>query len=146
MIDKVITETERICNEIMEEGISTDNVHYLGDLIDIHKDLKNEKYWEEKIDTMRRKYGMYDRDYDNMYYNARNRDTRGRYKGDRMIDSLYDTYGRYSEMKETHNTSTKPLEYMLDSLEDFVCMLMEDANSQEEVDLIKQTTRHISDM
>jgi len=142
MNEKIITETERICNDILEEGITTDNAHYLGDLIDIHKDIKNEEYWKEKLEIMRRRYSMYDRDYyDDMNYGARRRDARGRYKNSRELDSLYDNYGRYSDTKDT-----KALEYMLTSLEDFVCMLMEDANSQEEVQLIKETTRRISDM
>ena len=35
--------------EILEvEGVKRENVDYLGKLVDIHKDLKNEKYWKKK--------------------------------------------------------------------------------------------------
>ena len=40
----------------------------------------------------------------------------------------------------------KSLEYMLESMVDFVEMLKQDANSQEEVQLIKEYTRRIAEM
>ena len=45
----VIEKVENKINEIIDvEGIKKDNVDYLGKLVDIHKDLKNEKYWKKK--------------------------------------------------------------------------------------------------
>ena len=40
----------------------------------------------------------------------------------------------------------KSLEYMLESMVDFVKMLKHEANSQEEINLIKEYTKKISDM
>ena len=45
----VIEKVENKINEIIDvEGVKKDNVDYLGKLVDIHKDLKNEKYWKKK--------------------------------------------------------------------------------------------------
>lgn len=38
---------EKICN-VIDAGIQTNNIDVLGKLIDIHKDLANEKYWKKK--------------------------------------------------------------------------------------------------
>ena len=40
----------------------------------------------------------------------------------------------------------KSLEYMLQSVTNFIEMLKKDAGSQEEVEMIKEYTRHISEM
>lgn len=40
----------------------------------------------------------------------------------------------------------KSLEYMLESVTDFIEMLQNNADSQEEVDMIKKYTRRISEM
>lgn len=38
---------EKICN-VLEVGIQNNNIDILGKLIDMHKDLANEKYWKKK--------------------------------------------------------------------------------------------------
>lgn len=48
MNEKVREEVEKIINSITEEGIQTSNIDYLYKLIDIHKDLANEEYWQKK--------------------------------------------------------------------------------------------------
>ena len=86
---------------------------------------------------------------------GRERDSRGRYKGHEMIDEMYMEYGNYSEGKEQYNRGgnygakedvVKSLEYMMESVVCFVEMLMEDAESQEEVEIIKHYTKKISEM
>lgn len=50
MLEKVECKISQIINA---DGIKKDNIDYLYKLVDIHKDLKNEDYWnkkEEKID------------------------------------------------------------------------------------------------
>ena len=56
--------------DINNSGIVSSNIDYLYKLVDIHKDLSNEKYWKEKIDIMYREY--------NDNYGRRRRDSRGR--------------------------------------------------------------------
>lgn len=50
--------------------------------------------------------------------------------------------GNYSAKHDT----MKSLEYMLESVVDFIEMLKKDANSQEEVQMIKEYTKQISEM
>ena len=141
---------EKICH-IIEEDISPNNIEMLDMLVDIHKDIANEEHWERKENYMR--YGNYPRGYDRDY-GARKRDSRGRYMGHDHIDRMYEDYGRYMDGRDRANRgdygakddALKSLEYMLESMVDFVEMLKHDATSQEEVQLIKEYTRHIAEM
>lgn len=158
--DKVLEKVESKITELVDtEGVKKENVDYLGKLIDIHKDLKNENYWEKKEENI-----MYMRDdYENDYRGGRSRDSRGRYMGDRrsesyrgqrVLDEMYDGYRNYSDGREEYNRGNygakgetmKSLEYMLGSVTDFIEMLQRDAGSQEEIDMIKKYTRRISEM
>ena len=74
---KTKSEVERIIKQITESGLQVANVELLYKLIDIHKDIENEKYWKEKEEE-----SMYrGRDYfmDDSYNGGRSRDSRGRY-------------------------------------------------------------------
>lgn len=154
MIDKVKEETENVINTILDEGISTENAEMLYKVMDIHKDACNENYWKEKIDMYRRgRYGNYD---DN--YGARSRDSRGRYQdsgrvgrymGHTYIDGISDEYGRYMESRGRYGASdesTEALEYMLKSAYDFMCHIADQAQSQEEVEMVKKYARKISEL
>ena len=146
---------------ITEQGIQPNNVDYVYKLIDIHKDIANEEYWKQKEEKMmyREPYGR-----DVMEpYGRRRRDSKGRYmegydrrryRGEDMLDEMHEHYSRYAEGKEEHGRGNygakegtlKSLEYMLESVTDFLEMLKRDANSQEEMELIQEYTRHISEM
>lgn len=170
--ERVTKQVENIIGCISDEGIREDNVHYLGELIDIHKDLANEDYWKMKEETLDMKYRTSGRD----SYGARRRDSRGRYmaggrggnyenygesgnyvkryRGHDMIDGMYEDYGTYMEGKEegrrgnygAKEDSMEALRYMLQSVEDFMMMLNEEAESQEEIEMIKRTARNIAEM
>ena len=104
-------------------------------------------------------------------YGARMRDSRGRYMGDYgrrgvpgsgrgryrgydYIDDMTEQYGNYSEGKESYRRgnygagedSMKSLDYMLKSVHQFMKMLKDDADNQEEVELIQEYARKIGDM
>ena len=96
-------------------------------------------------------------------YGRRSRDSRGRYtargydskyRGHEIMDDMYGNYEAYAEGREQYgrgNYGAKEdtmmsLEYMLESMVNFVEMLKEDASSQEEVNLIKKYTKKISEM
>lgn len=68
--------------KIVEEGIQVDNVNMLSKLVDIHKDLENEDYWEVKKEGIEMRY----RDY-NGY---------GNYGRNSYGDNYGDNYGRNS--------------------------------------------------
>ena len=152
--ERITKETEQKITEVLDQGLHEGNVDLLYTLVDIHKDIANENYWEEKEDAMRyRNYseGSY-REHD--MYGRRQRDNRGRYKGHEMMDDMYRGYEEYNEGKERYKRGSygakedtmKSLEYMLESMVDFVEMLKQDANSQEEMELIKHYTRKIAEM
>lgn len=170
MFEKLKEETENVICDILEEGIKMDNIELLDKVVDIHKDIAE----EEEID-MRYMRGSYNENRGGNYGNygnygrGRRRDSRGRYmesgystnrgngrryQGHDMIDEMADHYGNYSEGREQYNRGNygakedtmKSLEYMMESVVDFVAMLQEEAESQEEVELIKHYTRKISEM
>lgn len=159
-VEEVRTEVEKHIDNVIKQGVSANNADYLYKLVDIHKDLANEDYWKEKEKNM--KYRMNDDSYKT--YGRRMRDSHGRfmdgadygrsYRGHDMIDEIDEHYANYSEGKEQYsrgnysakNDTMRSLEYMLQSVTDFIMMLKEDATSQEEIELIRKTARKISEM
>lgn len=174
MIEKVNEQVVEKINSIVKDGIKQTNVDYLYKLVDIHKDLANEKYWDEtKEDSdMRYSRGYSRNEYsESGNYGRRSRDSRGRYsergnysegsygrrgnyRGHEMIDEMQEHYGNYSESREQYSRGNygakqdtmKSLEYMLESVVEFIEMLKHDASSQEEVQMIKEYTKQISEM
>ena len=155
---KTKSEVEKIIKQITESGLQTANVELLYKLIDIHKDIENEKYWKEKEENM-----MY-RDYDN-YSGGRSRDSRGRYmesygrrgvpgtgrgryRGYDMIEEMGEHYGDYSEGRDTYGNdreTEKSFDKMLQSLEDFTYLIMQEADSQDKIEKVRKTARKISE-
>ena len=171
VLDKLKQETEKKIEEVMQQGLQPNNIDMIYSLVDIHKDIANEKYWKEKGEHMRYSRGGSYNERGRSSYNergrgsynegygargrGRERDSRGRYKGHEMIDDMYMEYGNYAEGREQYNRSgnygakedvVKSLEYMMESVVCFVEMLMEDAESQEEMEIIKHYTKKISEM
>lgn len=119
-------ETEKIIKDILDDGITNDNIDYLYKVIDIHKDIANEEYWklkEEGMDMMYRNsgrgmYGNYDmmdnygrHDY-NDSYGRRRRDSRGRfmergrdrkYRGEEPMEDMYENYHMYLDGKDQYD-------------------------------------------
>lgn len=148
--ESIKSDIEKTLGDISNEGISRDNVDYVFKLVDIHKDLNQEDYWEVKK-MYYRDSRRYDYDRDDMSYGRRTRDRRGRYKGHDMIDEMSDYYGKYMETRDGRSyggreDSVKSLDYMMASVYDFVCMLEEDAKSDEEMDIIRKYARKISEL
>lgn len=161
---KTKSEVERIIKQITENGLQTANVELLYKLIDIHKDIENEKYWKEKEENM-----MYrGRDYfmDDSYNGGRSRDSRGRYmdsygrrgvpgtgrgryRGYDMIEEMSEHYGDYSEGRDNYGNdreTEKSFDKMLQSLEDFTYLIMQEADSQDKIEKVRKTARKISEM
>lgn len=69
---------EEEIKKITENGIETEKIETLGDLVDIHKDISNEEYWKNEEEKAMRygNYGEYGEG-----YGRRSRDSRGRYRG-----------------------------------------------------------------
>lgn len=162
---KVKKQIEEQIDTIVKEGIQLNNLDMLGKLIDMDTDLANQEYWNKKEEVMEMNYRNYGNEYGNEYgnYGRRKRDSRGRYmrrgvdkkyQGEEMMGEMHDRYQEYSENREEYDrgnygakgNTIKSLDYMLQSIVEFVEMLKEDASSQEEVELIKKYTREISEL
>lgn len=134
---------------IMDKGLQEDNIEILGELVDMHKDLANEEYWQEKEEVYKMRYRGYDED----SYGRRMRDSRGRYMGrghddgEEMIEEMREHYGNYMEGGRYNGPEKdKAFDYMLKSAEDFFCYLMEEVENPEQLEKIKRTARKIGDM
>lgn len=171
--ERVTKVVEDKIKKLMETGIQVGNADYFSKLIDIHKDMENESYWKEKKEVMKMRYGNYSEGgYGRNNYGRRGvpGTGRGRYReggysaggysagprdraGEAMEEAM-EHYGAYSEGKEemhmgnygAEQDTMKSLDYMLKSVCQFVEMLMDDAGSEEEVQLIKKYTKKISEM
>lgn len=157
LLQDVKEKIEKIIEDINQNGLQISDVDLLFKVIDIHKDICNEEYWKTKEEVM-----MY-RDYDS--YNGRMRDSRGRYtdsysrrgvpgsgrgryRGYDYIDEMSDHYGNYEEGRETYGNdreTEKSFDKMLQSLEDFTYLLMQEADSPDKIEKVKMTARKISE-
>ena len=167
-MDKIIHEDLKRASldkvkQLLQENsgeITGNTLEAIGDLVDIYKDIANVEYWCEKEESEmygrygrdsygRDSYGNYDRGYGRDSYGRRERDSRGRYRGHEYMDEMYDEYSKYMEGRSRYGANEdtkKSLEYMLRSMEDFARMLKEDASSEEEVQMIRQTAQRIAQM
>lgn len=160
--------TEDKIKDLLEEGegqITGSNLEYLGELIDIHKDITNEEYWCYKMEEGESMYGNYGRgSYGNNYgrggnygegygesynegYGARGRGrySRGRYRGHDYLDEMYEDYGRYMEGRERYGASQetdKSYHYMVKALEDFIKVLEEEADTQEQRQMLQEALQN----
>lgn len=164
MHERVIEETKKYIGQIMDEGIGEgNNLEYLDKLIDIQKDAYEIKCMKEDKEMYGNygNYGNYGRggnygrdeygrgNYGRDEYGARSRDSRGRYRGHEHLDRMYEDYGRYMEGRERYGTNEdtmRSLQYMLKSMEDFARMLKEEASSEQEVQMIRETAQKIAQM
>lgn len=156
--DKIKSKVEHKMSELLEKDLDSENIKDLYQLVDIHKDVENEEYWKMKEDNMRyRSYGResYGRENYGDSYGRRSRDSRGRYmEGEKMMNEMQDSYRDYADGKEAYGRgnygakedSIKSLEYMLESVIDFLCMLEDNADSPEEKNIIKKYKHKISEM
>lgn len=164
--EKLTEETDKQLEQLLEQGINADNITYLGKIIDIIKDKENIIYWKEKIEM----YGnRYSRDFSGEYgrgsYNegsygrrgvkgtgrGRYRGGRGsgRYRGEEMMDEMMYHYGNYNEGREQYGAddeTMKSFKYMLKSFKDYYKHLKQEASSQQEVKMLEDVAREISEM
>ena len=158
--NKSVEKIKKLLEENNNE-ITGNNLEPIGKLLDIHKDIANVEYWKEKEES--NMYGNYNgrnpshgsygeyRDYGNYndYGEYGRRGVDSKYRGYGHLDRMYQDYSRYEDYKGRYGANEdtkKSLEYMLRSMEDFARMLKEDAKSQEEVQMIRETAQRIAQM
>ena len=155
--DKIMEKIEPIIERTLDKDITAEDLNILGKLVDIHKDIKNEEYWERKVDFMNYgNYGNYGNNYGNYgRYNGRSagydsygrenygrRGVDSRYKGYGHLDRMSDEYGRYQDSRERYGAgqeTDKSFHYMVEALEDFIKVLNEEADSQQQKQMLMET-------
>ncbi len=153
MENKVIDKMTESINKILDEGLNTSNVELLYKLVDIYKDVKevkNMNYGEYGNYSGRRagydaygrgNYGNYGEnymEYGRGSYGRQGRDSR--YRGDDELDRMYNEYGRYQESRNRYGAgeeTDKSFHYMVKSLEDFIKVLYEEAQTPQQKQELK---------
>ena len=165
---EVKQKVEEKINELTKEGIEMENLKPLGELVDIHKDISNEEYWEVKKGVMEMNYrggygayGTYNaRDgYGREEYGRRGRDSRGRYsrrgnyRGEDMMEEMMNRYEDYNEAYEEYGRGNygaegemvKSVEGIMKNVYEIVCELSE-AESPEVMEVIKRYSKKINEL
>ena len=168
VIDKVTEEVDKSIKRIMEQGVQTNNIDFLYKMIDVKKDIAEIE--KEEQEMMYGNYGNYDNygEYDRSYGGGRRRDSRGRYmeggsygrrgvkgtgrgryRGEEMMDEMAYHYGNYNEGREQYGADAetmKSFKYMLKAFKDYYKHLKQEASSQQEVQMLEDVAREISEM
>lgn len=167
---------EKELERLVKVGIQNDNIDCFDKLVDIHKDIENECYWGIKKEVMEMRYSDYDEgkygmdrmygpdEYDGDYGNYGRRGVPGtgrsrsrRYRGsesEEMMERMKEHFGDYEYSKEefgrgnygAKGETMKSLEYMLQSAMEFIKRLQDEADSPEEVQLVKKYAKKIGMM
>lgn len=172
VIEKVTEEVDKSIKRIMEQGVQTNNIDFLYKMIDVKKDIAEIE--KEEQEMMYGNYGNYGRDQygeyneSGNYSGGRRRDSRGRYmeggsygrrgvpgsgrgryRGEEMMDEMAYHYGNYNEGREQYGAdeeTMKSFKYMLKSFKDYYKHLKDEASSQQEVKMLEDVAREISEM
>ena len=142
MNEKLCEDVDKKIEEILNDGITGQNLDYLYKLTKIKHMIKEEENM----------YGNYGRRYGNDSYNDSYGDhygrdaygRRGRYRGHEHLDRTQEDYGRYMDYRGRygHNEDTdKSFHYMVKSLEDFVKYLFEEADAPQEKQMLREALR-----
>ena len=168
LLDSLKEKVKEPLKQIEENGIDESNVDYTYRLIDIYKDIQEIKCKEDFMRYGRNygnEYGDSSYNYGNNSYGRRgvpgtgrrysaggNYGARGydsKYRGDEMMENMYQGYREYSDGKEMYGADNKTMEsyeYMLKSMKDFYKHLMKEASSEEEVQMLQQTIQEMANM
>ena len=142
MEQRVIDKMNETIKGILDSGLTTANIDNL---------LKASKIKHMAKEDLHMNYGTYNgrnvgfESYGD--YNRRGYDMK--YRGHDHLNRMYDNYGKYEQDRERDGAgedTKRSLRLMLQSMEDFARMLRDEAQSQEEVEMIRQTAQRISQM
>ena len=143
MEEKVIEKMEDSIKKIIDEGLNTNNLDTLYKLSKIkHMAKEDEKMNYENYNGRRYDaYGNYDDgSYGRGNYGRRGRDMR--YRGEDEMDRMYGEYNRYQESRNRYGASDetdKSFHYMVKALEDFIKVLYEEANTQQQKQMLRES-------
>lgn len=162
--EKIKEEAEKFLRTSLSNGIQPANVDSLFKAVDMYKDAVGIEKSENKEEESNMRYRNYnDGGYGDGSYGRRARDSRGRYmargydakyRGEDMIDEMYQNYQGYTYGREQYGRGNygaeedtmKSLKFMMESVVEFVGMLKKEAGSQEEYEIINKYIKKLSDM
>lgn len=145
MEEKLMKKVDEKIEEILNGDINNENLDHLYKLIDIYKDakeVKNMNYGNYGGRGYgRENYGNYGEgsygEYGRGGYGAR-----GRYRGHDHLDRISGEYGRYQESRQRYGASEetdKSYHYMVKALEDFIKVLHEEADTEQQRQMLRET-------
>ena len=140
MEEKVITKMEESIKKILDEGLSTNNLDTLYKLSKIKHLAKEDKEMYGNYGGRRPGYDTYG-EYGN--YGRRGRDMR--YRGEENLERMYGEYDRYQENRQRYGAgeeTDKSFHYMVKALEDFIMVLYEEAETQQQKDMLRQSLQN----
>lgn len=141
MEEKLIEKTKSSINQILEGDISPNNIEYLYKLSKINHMAKEDKNMYGNYMGRTPGYDTYGRSMEyGRNYGARGYDSR--YRGEENLDRMYNEYGRYMENRNRYGASEetdKSFHYMVKSLEDFIRVLHEEAETPQQKQMLNDT-------
>lgn len=133
MEQKLTEKVEERMKEILDEGINASNIENL------YKLTKIKHLTKEDMCMNYGNYGNYGRrpGYDS--YGRRGRDMR--YRGEEELDRMSGEYGRYMESRSYGDgeETDKSFHYMIKSLENFIKVLHEEAETPQQRQMLQET-------
>ena len=143
--DKVIEKVDEKIQHILDEDINPNNLDYLVKLSKIKHYTKEDKnmnygnYYNGRGPSRGAygnygEYGNYGNDYGRRGYDMK-------YRGAEHIDRMAGEYGRYQESRNygAGEEADKSFHYMVKALEDFIRVLYEEANNEQQRQQLRET-------
>ena len=140
MEDKLLEKVEEKIQHIIDSDINTGNLDNLYKLSKIKHMTKEDKQMYRDYNGRSAGYDNYGRDYYRNYgndYGRRGRDMR--YRGEEELDRMHGEYGNYQESRRygAPDETDKSFHYMVKALEDFIKVLHEEAETQQQKQMLK---------
>lgn len=144
MEEKLIEKTKGSINQILEGDISPNNIEYLYKLSKINHLAKEDKNMYGNYMGRNPGYDTYGRgmEYGNYSGNYGARGYDSRYRGNEYLDRMSGEYGRYMENRNRYGAgqeTDRSYHYMIKSLEDFIRVLYEEADSEQQKQQLRET-------
>lgn len=131
--------TEESINKILKEGITTNNLDHLYKLTKINKMAKEgDKNMNYGNYGRRPGYDSYGRE---QYENYGRRGYDMKYRGEEELDRMHGEYGRYMDNRNRYGAgeeTDRSFHYMVKSLEDFIKVLNEEAETPQQKQQLKE--------
>lgn len=140
----VIKKTEDAIKKIVDEGLTTNNLDTLYKLSKIKHMAKEDEnmnnYGNYGAGSYgRERYGEYGNYGNYGNYGRRGYDTK--YRGEDSIGRMHEEYGRYMESRRygAGEDTDKSFHYMVKALEDFIRVLQEEAENEQQKQQLRET-------